>query len=89
VGRKTAEVLVVALDEAGRFQNARQVSAYLGLVPRQYQSGETDRNGRITKRGSRLVRTILRECAWASLKYNPDDCPAEKGGVAIAALLDR
>lgn len=70
VGRKTAEVLVTALDDVDRFANARQVSAYLGLVPRQYQSGETDRNGRITKRGSSLVRTILLECAWASLKYN-------------------
>jgi transposase len=70
VGRKTAEVLVTALDDVDRFENGRQVSAYLGLVPRQYQSGETDRNGRITKRGSRLVRTILLECAWAALKYN-------------------
>ena len=71
VGRKTAEVLVTALDDVDRFDNARQVSAYIGLVPRQYQSGETDRNGRITKRGSRLLRTMLLECAWASLRYNP------------------
>ena len=41
------------------------------MVPRQYQSGETDRNGRITKRGNPLARTILVECAWASLRYNP------------------
>jgi hypothetical protein len=40
-------------------------------VPRQYQSGETDRNGRITKRGNPLARTILVECAWASMRYNP------------------
>jgi hypothetical protein len=46
------------------------VSAYFGLVPRQYQSGETNRNGRITKRGNPLARTILVECAWASLRYN-------------------
>ena len=71
VGRKTAEVIVAVLDDVERFDNARQVSAYLGLVPRQYQSGETDRNGRITKRGSRLLRTMLLECAWASLRYNP------------------
>jgi transposase len=70
VGRKTAEVLVTALDDVNRFKNARQVSAYIGLVPRQYQSGETDRYGRITKRGSRLLRTMLLECAWASLRYN-------------------
>jgi len=70
VGRKTAEVLVTALDDVHRFKNARQVSAYIGLVPRQYQSGETDRNGRITKRGSRLLRAMLLECAWVSLRYN-------------------
>ena len=70
VGRKTAEVLVTALDDVHRFDSARQVSAYIGLVPRQYQSGETNRNGRITKRGSKLVRTMLLECAWVSLRYN-------------------
>ena len=47
------------------------MSAYFGLVPRQYQSGETDRNGRIAKRGNPLARTILVECAWESLRYNP------------------
>ena len=70
VGRKTAEVLVTAIDDPHRFKNDRQFSAYIGLVPRQYQSGETNRNGRITKRGSRLLRTMLLECAWASLRYN-------------------
>jgi transposase len=70
VGRITAEVIVTAIDNAKRFESARQVSAYAGLVPRQYQSGETDRRGRITKRGSRLLRTMLVECAWCSLRYN-------------------
>jgi transposase len=71
VGPRTAEILVACLDDPQRFENGRQVSAYFGLVPRQYQSGETDRNGRITKRGNPLARTILVECAWASLRYNP------------------
>ncbi|MEZ6092528.1 MAG: IS110 family transposase [Pirellulaceae bacterium] len=71
VGPRTAEILVACIDDAKRFENGRQVSAYFGLVPRRYQSGETDRNGRITKRGNPLARTILVECAWASLRYNP------------------
>ena len=70
VGRVTAEAIVTAIDDAKRFESGRQVSAYAGLVPRQYQSGETDRRGRITKRGSRLLRTLLVECAWCSLQYN-------------------
>jgi transposase len=71
VGRKTAEVIVAAIDTPDRFANCRQLSAYFGLVPKQFQSGETDRNGRITKRGSGLVRAILVECAWCSIRYNP------------------
>jgi transposase len=63
--------LVTALDDVHRFQNGRQVSAYIGMVPKQHQSGQMDRNGRITKRGSRLLRTMLLECAWVSLRYNP------------------
>lgn len=70
VGRKTAEALVTALDDPHRFKNSRQVSAYIGMVPRQYQSGETNRLGRITKRGPVLLRTMLLECAWVSIRYN-------------------
>lgn len=70
VGPRTAEILVACIDDPNRFTTGRQVSAYFGLVPRQYQSGETDRNGRITKRGNPLARTILVECAWASMRYN-------------------
>jgi hypothetical protein len=70
VGPRTAQILVACIDDPHRFNNGREVSAYFGLVPRQYQSGETDRNGRITKRGNPLARTILVECAWASLRYN-------------------
>lgn len=70
VGRKTAEAIVSAIDDPHRFKNGRQVSAYFGFVPRQFQSGETNRYGRITKRGSALVRSILVECAWCALRYN-------------------
>lgn len=70
VGRKTAEVIVTCLDEPKRFENARQVSAYAGLIPQQHQSGQTNRFGKITKRGSRLLRTALVEAGWAMLRYN-------------------
>lgn len=71
VGRKTAEVIVAYLDDPRRFQNARQLSAYAGLVPRQFQSGEMDRRGGITHRGPRVLRAALVECAWLCLRYNP------------------
>ena len=46
------------------------MSAYGGLVPRQYRSGESDRRGRITRRGPALLRKLLVECAWVMLRYN-------------------
>ena len=70
VGTRTAEVIAAYLPDARRFRSAGEVSAYAGLVPRQYQSGETDRRGRITRRGPRLLRAALVECAWCSLRYN-------------------
>lgn len=71
VGRCTAEVVVAYLDDAQRFQNAGQVSAYAGLVPRQFQSGEMDRKGRITRRGPFLMRKMLVEAAWQMQRWNP------------------
>jgi transposase len=71
VGRKTAEVVVAYVDDPHRFQNARQVSSYAGLVPKRYQSGTMDRHGKIHKRGPRLLRGALVEAAWLTLRYNP------------------
>ena len=71
VGPRTAEAIVAYLDDPHRFANARQVSAYAGLVPRQFQSGTIDRKGRITKRGPAYLRKILVECSWLMRRYNP------------------
>jgi len=71
LGPRTAEVVAAYLNDATRFKTGKQVSAYGGLVPRQHQSGEMDRRGRITKRGPALLRKLLVECAWCMLRYNP------------------
>jgi len=70
VGRCTAEVVVAYLDNPQRFENGRQVSAYAGLVPKQFQSGETDRQGHISRRGPSLLRKMLVEAGWVLLRYN-------------------
>jgi transposase len=70
MGPRTAETIAAYLHDAARFTNGKQVSAYSGLVPRQHQSGEMDRRGRITRRGPALLRKLLVECAWCMLRYN-------------------
>lgn len=70
LGPRTAEAVVAHLDDPKRFRNGRQVGAYGGLVPKQFQSGEDDRRGRITRRGPAVLRKLLVQCAWAMLRYN-------------------
>jgi len=71
VGPRLSEAIVALLDQPERFHNTREVSAYVGMVPKELDSGETVRRGPITKHGSRLVRCLLVEVAWAGLRYNP------------------
>jgi hypothetical protein len=47
-----------------RFTNARQLMAYLGLVPSEHSSGSTVRRAGITKAGNALARRVLIEGAW-------------------------
>jgi transposase len=70
VGPRTAETVVAHLSDPSRFQNGKQVGAYFGLVPKQFQSGQSDRRGRITRRGPAVVRKLLVECSWCMLRYN-------------------
>ena len=64
VGPRLAELVVSTLDEPGRFRNCGQVSAYAGLVPKQFQSGTLDHLGRITGQGPKLLRRVLVQVAW-------------------------
>lgn len=77
VGPVTALTYRATVDDPARFRRSRSVGAYLGLTPRRYQSGETDRVGRITKVGDGETRTALFEAAnvilrpstrWSSMK---------------------
>jgi transposase len=71
VGPRTAELLVAVLDDAHRFKSVKQVGSYVGLAPRQFQSGQMDRSGRISKQGHRQLRRMLVEVSWLALRYNP------------------
>lgn len=71
VGPRLAEAVVAMFDDPRRFRRASQVSSYIGMVPKQFDSGETERLGHITRHGNRLVRSLLVEVAWCALRHNP------------------
>lgn len=68
VGPITATAMVASLGDAQAFENARQVSAWLGIVPRQDSSGGKPRLLGISKRGDIYLRTLLIHGARAVVK---------------------
>ena len=61
---QAAMVLATELGDLRRFENPRQLMAYVGLVPSEHSSGERRRLGSITKAGNTRVRHILIQAAW-------------------------
>lgn len=59
IGPQTALALVAHVGNATHFKNGRQMSAYLGLTPREYSSGGKQRLLGITKRGNVRLRTLF------------------------------
>jgi transposase len=60
-----AATLAAELGDVTRFDNPRQLMAYIGLVPSEHSSGRTRRQGGITKAGNSAARRMLIEAAWS------------------------
>jgi transposase len=69
IGALTASALVATLGDAKAFDNARQVPAGLGIVPRHEGTGGKVKLGRISKRGDVYVRTLLIHGARAVIRH--------------------
>jgi transposase len=91
-----AMTLVAELQDFLRFDNARQLMAYVGLVPGEHSSGPKRRQGSITKAGNSAARRMLVEIAWHyrhSPRVSPvivarqDELPKEVTDIAWKAQL--
>jgi len=72
VGKIVSTTFLATVGNPERFPDGRHVASYLGLVPSQYDSGEKERPGKITKEGSSECRSMLVEAAHqASRKSSP------------------
>jgi transposase len=65
VGKLSATTIAVEIGSFSRFNTAKQLMAYCGVVPSEHSSGNTRRQGAITKTGNAHVRRVLFESAWA------------------------
>ena len=84
--RRTVDrvAFVAAIDDPSRIRRSRDIGAYLGLVPRRYQSGEVDYTGGISKCGDGRVRTLLYEAANVMLTRYKGQLKLKDWAFAIA-----
>lgn len=85
VGSLTALAFVLILEDSRRFKNSRSVAKYLGLTPKQDESGEKSPQLRISKRGDGYLRRLLVSCAQYLLGPFGTDCDLRRWGEKIAA----
>ena len=83
IGALTALAFILVLEDPSRFANSRQVGSYLGLTPRRDQSGETDKQLRITKAGNPFLRRLLVGAAQYILGPFGEDCNLRRFGQRI------
>jgi transposase len=87
VGPITALAFLTTIDDPTRFRRARDVGPYLGLTPRRYQSGQIDRQGRISKCGDSFTRKCLYEAANVLLTKVQRWSPLKAWGVRLAKRI--
>jgi transposase len=93
IGTVGASVLLSVIGDVNDFADEGKLASYFGIVPRVHNSNDTQHSGRITKRGSKLGRTVLIQCALIAKRYSTylqnyyNRIKARRGGgKAIVAL---
>jgi len=71
IGDTGGSILLSTIGNIEDFADEGKLAAYFGIVPRVSNSNETERSGRITKRGCKLGRTALVQCALIAARYSP------------------
>lgn len=83
VGPQLAVAFVAAIDDPARFARSRDVGPYLGLTPRQDQSGDSDPKLRISKHGDGDLRSLLVTAALHVMRKSAPDCDLKRFGKRI------
>ena len=71
IGTLTAGIVLGELGNLGRFDNHNQLTAFAGLDPSIKESGRSSKTGRISKRGSPMLRQALYRAALSASRVNP------------------
>lgn len=84
VGTITAVTFVLTVEDPTRFARSRSIGSYLGLRPRQDESGTIKRQLRITKAGDEALRSLLVSCSQYILGHFGPDTDLRRWGLHLA-----
>lgn len=84
IGAMTALAFKAAVDDPKRFTSSTKVGPYLGLTPRQHQSGESEWVGGIGKTNDPLLRAYLYEAAGVLMTRVRRACPLKAWALRLA-----
>lgn len=85
VGPITALAFSLTIEDPGRFRKSRDIGPFLGLTPRRDQSGDIDKQLRITKAGNKYLRRLLVGCAQYVLGPFGPETDLRQFGLNLAA----
>jgi transposase len=71
IGPLTAALLITEIGDMKRFPSFYQLNSFIGLLPTEHSSGESELKGRLTIRRHRQLRSDLIECAWTAKRTDP------------------
>jgi transposase len=84
VGALIALTFVLTVEDRDRFQKSREVGCYVGLRPKQSESGQSQPQLRITKEGDRYLRTLLVQGAHCIMSRRGPDTDLKRWGLKLA-----
>ena len=87
IGAMTALAFKAAIDDPKRFTSSTKVGPYLGLTPRQYQSGESEWIGSIGNTNDPLLRSYLYEAAGVLMTRVRRSCPLKAWALRLAKRI--
>ena len=71
IGPKTSKYLILATQGLTTFESVKGLAKFIGIAPRQYQSGRYSKPGRMSRSGSAQLRGLLYNCATSAKRFNP------------------
>jgi transposase len=84
VGTLIALTFVLTVEDKSRFQKSRDVGCYVGLRPKQSESGQSQPQLRISKEGDRYLRTLLVQGAHCVVSRRGPDTDLKRWGLKLA-----